>query len=63
MKPLFSLTLALACCATAAHAQQAVEATLAGHAVVPFNTVATPPADAGAVFATSGKFCQRQARA
>ena len=56
MKPLFSLTLALACCATAAHAQQAVEATLAGHAVVPFNTVATPPADAGAFFATSGKF-------
>ena len=40
----------------AALAQQQVMAELAGHAVVPFNATAKAPRDAGAFFATAGKF-------
>ena len=40
----------------AALAQQQVSVELAGHAKVPFNATAQAPRDAGAFFATAGKF-------
>lgn len=41
---------------TAARAQVEVQAVLAGHAALPFDATVPAPADAGAFFATSGKF-------
>lgn len=43
-------------CVTSVLAQQQVTAELAGHAFVPFNATAQAPRDAGAFFATAGKF-------
>ena len=37
-------------------AQTEVQAVLAGHAFVPASTTVAPPADAGPLFATAGKF-------
>lgn len=55
MKPLISALL-IALSATPCFAQQHVSAELAGQAILPWNTVATAPKDAGAFFATAGKF-------
>ena len=54
MKPLITALLA-AFLASDAFAQQQVQAELAGHAILPFNTVAAAPKDAGAFFVTAGK--------
>ena len=53
-----TLLVALACAGllSPAHAQQAVTAELAGHAALPVDTSTPAPRDAGAFFATSGKF-------
>jgi hypothetical protein len=50
------LSVLLGLSASAVIAQTEVTATLAGHAYLPFNTTATAPKDAGALFETSGKF-------
>ena len=54
MRPLIFAAALLA--ATPAFAQQEFPATLAGHALLPANTMLTPPADAPADLQTSGKF-------
>ncbi len=56
MKSRIGAAVLLAFAAIPALAQQQVGAELAGHAFVPFNTVAKAPRDAGAFFASSGKF-------
>ncbi|MFM9900588.1 MAG: esterase-like activity of phytase family protein [Polaromonas sp.] len=57
LKPVIALMLA---CALASHAHAepapAVQATLVGHAALPASTTVKAPRDAGAFFATAGKF-------
>ncbi|MEM8958688.1 MAG: esterase-like activity of phytase family protein [Pseudomonadota bacterium] len=53
---LFRSAALLAALATMSHAQEMVPATLAGHAVIPANTMSAPPADAPRAMWISGKF-------